>query len=107
MSFYTVDGPVQNHAQGDLGYGAGPGQSTEMFPMAHPSGQSANLNRQPTSASSYNNGPSLRSGDNVIFPVPLAAPAMPPPTSASSCASAQSNRGQLDSPFPSAVGVAK
>ena len=106
MSFYTVDGPVQNHAHGDLGYGSGPGQSTEMFPMAHPSGQSVNLNRQPTSATSYNI-PSAHQGDNVNFPVPVTAPAVPPPTSASSYVSAQSKRGQLDSPFPSAVGVAK
>ena len=103
MSFYTVEQPVHNAPHGDLGYG-GPSHSTEMFPMAHPSGQSLNLNRQPTSASTYNLTP--RQDDlNVGFPVPV--PQGPPPLSASSYSTARSNGDKVPSPFPSAVGVAK
>jgi hypothetical protein len=103
MSFYTVEQPVHNAPHGDLGYG-GPSQSTEMFPMAHPSGQSVNLNREPTSASTYNLTP--RQGDlNVGFPVPV--PQGPAPLSASSYSTARSNGDKVPSPFPSAVGVAK
>lgn len=105
MSFYTVDQPVHNASHGDLGYG-GPSQShsTEMFPMAYPSGQSVNLNRQPTSASTYNLTP--RQGDlNVGFPVPV--PQGPVPLSASSYSTARSNGEKVISPSPSAVGFAK
>jgi hypothetical protein len=103
MSFYTVEQPVHNAPHGDLGFG-GPSQSTEMFPMAHPSGQSVNLNREPTSASTYNLTP--RQGDlNVGFPVPV--PQGPAPLSASSYSTARSNGDKVPSPFPSAVGVAK
>jgi hypothetical protein len=101
MSFYTVDGPAVNPTYGDLSYGNP--QSTEMFPMPQPSGP-VNLNRQPTTASTFD-GPSPRQED-VMFPVPLTAPAMPPPTSASSYASAMSKQ-HTDSPQPSAVGWAK
>jgi hypothetical protein len=104
MSFYTVDAPVNNASHGDLGYG-GPSQSTELFPMARPSGQTINLNRQPTSASTYNLTP--RQGDlNVDFPVPVPQGGGPP-LSASSYSTARSQEGQVASPFPSAVGLAK
>jgi hypothetical protein len=111
MSFYTVDGPIMKPSHGDLGYGSRLGaepelQSTEMFsmPLAKPSGQSVNLNRQPTSASLYSANTPTPQGD-VSFPVPNAAPPMP--TSASSYASAQSTQGQggVNSPLPSASGV--
>ena len=104
MSFYTVDAPVNNASHGDLGYG-GPSQSTEMFPMPQPSGQAIELNRQPTSASTYNLTP--RQGDlNVGFPVPLPQGGGQP-LSASSSSTARSQEARLASPFPSAVGVAK
>lgn len=99
MSFYTVDAPAMNPSHGDLGYGNQ--ISTESFPMAQPSGQAYNLNRQPTSASTYSANTPAPQGD-VSFPVPLTAPPVPQPISAGS-----NTRQGVDSPLPSGVGMAK